>query len=107
MKFCIPHWEKLKTAIKERGLIRLVAKDNADAMARAKRQTEGTATPDDFDPLHNATLSIYSNAVKAAPYLLTGAYCPICEKEKHNVPGDWIALAADGAQQLAKRAGLA
>ena len=65
MKFCQPHWDKLKDAIKVRGLFDLVAKDGKEAMEQAKGQLEGKEqTLENFDPLMAAHWMIVSNSME-------------------------------------------
>ncbi len=52
MKICQAHWDRLRAAIKERGLEHLVAKDGATAMMHAVTELEGREAENDFDPLN-------------------------------------------------------
>jgi hypothetical protein len=57
MKFCQPHWESLREAIRERGLYRFVAKSGPEVMGKMVAD-HGEA--ENFEPLmgaHNAILS--------------------------------------------------
>ena len=65
MKFCMPHWDQLKAAIEERGLMGLVSKDGVVAVDKIKRDLnqEGTAV-ENFDPLMAANFAIWSNALR-------------------------------------------
>ncbi len=84
MKFCMPHWAELKTAIDIRGLSHLVAKDGKVAADRLKDELMGVATKDTYDPLMNAHNMITCRALEAGGlYLLTGDFCPLCELDTH------------------------
>jgi hypothetical protein len=64
MKFCRPHWDKLKQAIKSRGLFDLVAGSAEEAMQQAKDQLSGEPqTLKNFDPLMGAHWMILNNAM--------------------------------------------
>jgi hypothetical protein len=113
MKMCQPHWDQLRTAIEERGLMGLVSKDGVVAVEKLSRELkkEGTET-ENFDPLMAANLAIWTNALEmGGAYLMFqdpegNEYCPICEAIKNgkNVPQGkaewWIDHAAD--EQLAR-----
>jgi hypothetical protein len=64
MKFCQPHWDQLKAAIKQRGLWDFVARDGNEAISQMKDQLEGKpATIKTFDPLMAAHWMIANNAM--------------------------------------------
>jgi len=94
MKFCQDHWNKLKQAIEERGLMHLVAPDSQTAMENIKEELAGTNTIENYDPLMNATHMIYGRAIECGGlYLMTGDFCPLCELEKYTQKGEdqvWI-----------------
>lgn len=84
MKFCQPHWDKLRAAIEARGLSHLVAKDAQTAMADTVAQLEGTATEANYDPLMNAHWMITGRALQMGGlYLMMADHCPVCEVMKH------------------------
>lgn len=109
MKFCEDHWTKLRTAIDERGMTKLVSKSGEEA---ARRTTEGG-----FDPLMGAHNSIVSNALERAGLELMNANpdgserCPMCFLGSHCencavIVETWIGKAADGALEEATSLGL-
>jgi hypothetical protein len=115
MRFCKPHWEKLRTAIDDRGLSHLVAQGGEQAARNmASELREGPAIQT-FDPLMAAHNAIWSNAMRLMGLELMypapdGAErCPICfvneEAPKHGESSTfadgWIDLAADGAKRQA------
>jgi hypothetical protein len=51
MKICESHWDKLRTAIDERGLSHLVAKDGAKAASQIAAQLNGSEAKEDYDPM--------------------------------------------------------
>ncbi|OGU54784.1 MAG: hypothetical protein A2V66_01620 [Ignavibacteria bacterium RBG_13_36_8] len=84
MKFCLPHWDELREAIRLKGLSHLVASSGEAAMERIKAELEGTETLANYDPLMSAYWMICSQAIEVGgPYLLSGSYCPLCELDKH------------------------
>lgn len=88
MKFCLPHWDELKEAIKKRGLFHLVAKDGQAAVERMKEEMAGTQGDDNYDPLMTAHWMITGKALEMAGlYLLHGDLCPLCELNSHAKKG--------------------
>jgi hypothetical protein len=85
MKFCQPHWDKLRTAIGSRGLGHLIAANGRDALARTVAELKGTAERDDYDPLmaaHWMIVSVVQERIGLALYF--GDVCPVCEGIKTN-----------------------
>jgi hypothetical protein len=81
MKFCQPHWDRLKTAIESRGLGHLIAANGRDAIARMVADLEQRSELSDYDPLMSAHWKIVSVAEQ---YLGLSLYfgeaiCPLCE----------------------------
>lgn len=128
MRFCMPHWEKLRAAIDDRGLSHLVSRNGQQAMQSFVKDIEGTADPLlDFDPLLAANNMIWSKALEVgglsimAPNEDGTDRCPICWLTAEHTrtctdpacPQDferWIEYAADGVkrhvdEQLAARLG--
>lgn len=110
MKFCQPHWDDLKTAIKDRGLWHLVAADGRAAMDRAIDEMNRTATDKAYDPLMAAHWSICGQAMKQGGlYLMSGDYCPLCELEKHTEAGmakRWVDGCTDSILSYCQERGL-
>ena len=106
MKLCRPHWEQLKAAIAELGMMHLVAESGKIASERITAQLENK--DHGFDPLMNANFAIWTNALElGGKYLMWNdengnPYCPICESEKHkgNDAEWWIKNASE--EQLAR-----
>lgn len=130
MKFCQPHWDALRGEIERRGLSRLVAKGGTAAAERMAREIEGTAGPDDFDPLMAAHNLILNNAMDvckragASPLVLMmpnedgSDRCPLCFLNERHKEGceiadctfsydDWIQRAAADAERIARATVLA
>lgn len=89
MKFCQPHWDRLRAAIDVRGLSHLVAKDGADCAGRLQRELrEGKPIVDEYDPLMSCHWMIFNEALRQGGMGLLGtppeggSYCPICEAVK-------------------------
>lgn len=87
---CQPHWEKIRAAIKERGLDHLGASSGLEAIERLNDELAGRATPDTYDPLMNANNMIWSRALEMGGLYLMGQkedgsqYCPLCEVDANS-----------------------
>ncbi len=118
MKFCQPHWNRLKTAIESRGLGHLIAANGRDAHARAVGELKGENTLSDYDPLMSAHWQISSRAIEILGLgLMTGDYCPVCEVLKDYPPippghryadneSYWIDGPADSALDFCRAQGI-
>lgn len=120
MNFCAPHWEKLKQAIRERGLWPLVSPSAEVAHEATLQEIQHGPSKETFDPLLNATWAIYGRALECGGiYLMTGDYCPLCELDKHidqvkhptpapyTTPSDaWIGGCCDAQLTHARELGL-
>lgn len=109
MKFCHPHWEALRTAIKDRGLYALVADSGSQAASNMVSEIADGPTIDNFDPLMNAHWTIISNLSAIDPNILFMDDCPLCYGNRMHAqkckdvtcPGgatyydEWIDKAAD------------
>lgn len=106
MKLCGGCWDKLREAIKERGLWKYVSEHRYEANAKIKAQLEGKPESETFDPLLEANLSICNNAIQVGGLAMMQPpkegeqeICPICTLK---VP-EWIGYAADGMKKEAER----
>lgn len=120
MKFCEAHWQRLRDAIKDRGLDGLVSKDGKEAAAKTVAELEGGPSKSTFDPLLGAHNAILSNTLRVVGLVILGAdekgehYCPICYLTQNCACGlgekceffDWIERAADDARAHAVSLGL-
>lgn len=80
MKFCQPHWDKLKAAVTERGMWPLVARSGAEGVARMAEEIQGTATDATYDPLMACHWMIAGRALDCLGlYVMGGDLCPLCE----------------------------
>lgn len=100
MKICQPHWDLLKSAIDERGLMHLVSNSGQVAAEKIQGQLSGQPEKETYDPLLAANFAIWSNAIEMGGLYLIGdgnQYCPICESESHGSHNAewWIKNAAD------------
>lgn len=121
MKFCQDHWDRLREAIKERGLGEYIAEGGHEAASRMAGQVDARkVTKANFEPLMGAHNAILSNAMglvglevfadgAGGPHL-----CPICYlnetharecKDPKCTLGPtgfdaWIDYAADGQAKL-------
>lgn len=91
MKFCQPHWDQLREAIKARGMFHLVANSGEEAANRLKKQADGQAVVP--DPLMEAHMMILQRAISFMPHIIginedaeDKHYCPLCEARKHMPP---------------------
>jgi len=91
MKFCQEHWDRLRQAIKARGLGDFVSASGMEAMAKEVQGLEGMPqTLSRFDPLMGAHWNIVNNAMSMLsriginPFVMmtaedgTPKACPIC-----------------------------
>lgn len=111
MNICTDHWEKLKQAIKDRGLWQLVSKDGEEATQCLTQDIESGIAgkkmdPDYYDPLLSATWMIYTEALRRGGlYLMQEKYCPLCEVKKHlsmpeqDADAEWINSCCDSIKQ--------
>ncbi len=118
MKFCEPHWQELKDAIRARGLWHLVASSSEAAFERAKAELGGKGTLATYDPLMAAHWAICSRAIELGGlYLLEGPYCPLCELDAHTKNPDgsksdppqsreWIKGVSDAVERFCIENGL-
>ncbi|HXN30594.1 MAG TPA: hypothetical protein VN894_01985 [Polyangiaceae bacterium] len=126
MKFCVPHWEKLRANIKERGLFDLVAKSGEEIHGRMVAELESGPTKTTFDPLMGAHNMIVRRVLDTVGLDLMlsnedgSEKCPICyiaaghaaQCKDPTCKVDaawyerWLGLAADDALTEAKRLGL-
>ncbi len=125
MQFCQPCYDKLREAIKARGLWPLVGNPETlkERIGQEIAQTQGGPPPDEkrtFDPLYAAVMAIYTHALNVGGlYLMTGDYCPTCEVDKHAPPDAaipegytkhseaWIGGCCDAQLAYARELGLA
>lgn len=120
MKICQPHWNKLRAAIKDRGIDHLGAKSGKEAVEDALTELRGGEQ--DFDPAMACNNMIWSQGLKMGGLYLMGTkddgseYCPICEAldKMSPPPGStredcerwWIDGPADAALEECRRRGL-
>jgi hypothetical protein len=84
MRFCTPHWTKLREAIDSRGLTPFIAKDGKVATKQLIKQLEDQdVTKATFDPLMSAHWAIAGNTMSLIDqtgnnplYLLAGEEAP-------------------------------
>lgn len=111
MKICTPHWERLRAALKERGLDHLGAKTGEAAAANMVTELEGRSAENDFDPLMAANNMIWTQGLKVCGLALMAnnedgsEKCPICESAKA-FEQDWITGPSDAVLGIAKEKGL-
>lgn len=112
MKFCQPHWEKLKKAIEVRGLP--IAKDGQEVV----KKMSGPATKGNFEALMGAHNVIVANAMQLVGSVILfdnqdgSERCPICYLKSREHEKDcpesakpfegWIENAANGMAEVYK-----
>jgi hypothetical protein len=118
MKICQEHWNRLRTAIEERGLSHFVAKDGKVAANNMVAELQGANTKENYDPLMAANFAIWGNALECwGIEMMTSDACPLCALDKHAAEcteescnkqsgSDWIRFAADGQFKVAQELGL-
>ena len=96
MRFCQPHWDKLRDAIKARGIWSFVATSGEQAVAQLSSEIEQHKhTAANYDPLMGAHWAIVNNAMGSTPAGLAllspnkdgTDRCPLCyingERHRH------------------------
>lgn len=111
VKFCQPHWDRLRLAVEQKGLGSLVSESGEKAASNLVDEHNHGRTIDNFDPLmgaHNAIVANVLGILKPGPALevMTADVCPLCyANEAHEAtctePGctvtydDWIDFAVN------------
>jgi predicted dienelactone hydrolase len=108
MKFCTPHWEQLKQAIKGKGLWDMVSADGKEAV----QKLTAPQTRETFDPLiaaHNmiinASLEMVGPAALFGEETAEKHNCPLCvaaEAAARHLPEHWIAGASRDVARIAE-----
>lgn len=122
MKMCQKHWDMLRAAIEQRGLMHLVAKSGEEASKQVAAQLSGDTSLWNYDPLMAANFAIWRQGLSSwglalmspdAPF--GGCVCclksdvesrcrdPICKKQTGEM---WIEFAADDQLAFARAKGL-
>lgn len=111
MKICQEHWEKLRAAVKNKGLEHLVHKTGESAFESVVENLQGSGDEKkNFDPLMGANFAIwgqYVNDVGLAAFS-NPDICPLCEVEKSK-PGlaeNWIDGSTEDQLNQARKLGL-
>jgi hypothetical protein len=111
MKMCQPHWDKLRQAIKDRGIYFLVAGSSEQAISNIVADLKGE--PSDYDPLMDCHWMITKRALELWGLQLMWTkedgtdYCPVCEAERHGATESiWIDGPADSALKFCRQKGL-
>jgi hypothetical protein len=103
MRFCQTHWDRLREAIKNKGLNQFVSADGETLTEKIKKEVKEEVTiPDPLFAAHNA---IVEAAIKQGGLYLLGKdeegkdYCPLCEVNKYakeeGADEDWIQGSTD------------
>jgi hypothetical protein len=83
MRICQDHWDKLRGALKERGIDHLGAQSGVELMENIKTTFDGGQP--NYDPLIDCNNMIWSRGLEMGGlYLMNtkedgSSYCPICE----------------------------
>ena len=107
MNWCKPHWDKLREAIKVRGLDKFGAQDGKQALEEIASQIEGEE--ESFDPLIGSWSRINMNMAESLQRLGRGQEvlllkCPLCilvEDGQPELVERWIDGCTDGAKRYA------
>lgn len=106
MKICQLHWDKLRTAIKEKGLDHLGAKTGQDAIRNIVTELEGREAENDYDPLMSCNWMIMNQSLKVYGFAaMDGDKCPVCVAIQA-YENDWIYGPVGAAYEEAKNQGL-
>lgn len=115
MKYCQSHWNRLRQAIEQHGMEKLVARDGQAAAARLVKEIEGRADLLNFDPLmaaHNEITRRFLEPLGAdGLYVFMGDYCPLCElvrlnPQKPQLDANWINGCTKELQDFCLKEGL-
>jgi len=109
MRFCQPHWQRLKAAIEEKGMMHLAHGSGQKLAASIERQLTGTDSAADFDPLANATWAVYSQFLKNVGLAgMDGDVCPLCDVDEKgpSTSQNWIDGSTDDQLATARHLGL-
>jgi hypothetical protein len=88
MKICQPHWDRLREAIKARGLDHLGAKNGREAIAAVVTDLEGRGVENEYDPLMACNWMIMSQGLNVCGLAVMATDeagnqpCPICMSVK-------------------------
>lgn len=83
MKLCTRHQGNLIEQVKRKGMWRLVPHDPETARQLAQKWLQGTARPDELDPLGVSLLEIYHKAYNMiGVYVNHPHFCALCEVER-------------------------
>ena len=104
MNICQSHWDKLKAALKDRGLENFGAKTGEDAIRVLVTEIEGRSAENDFNPLLACNNMIWSKGLELMGFAAMNG-CPICESVKAHEEW-WISGPADAMLQEAIDLGL-
>lgn len=107
-KWCQPHWDQLREAVRVRGLDKFGAQNAEEAHRDMVDQAQGEETQ--FDPLMGSFWRL-SNAVLETAGLRAVGQCPMCILRDESDPelklvDDWIDGVTDSAHQYAVEQGL-
>lgn len=83
MKFCVPHWEALRVAIKQRGLKVLMSETGEEAVTKMARSLEEGPSIDNYDPLMSAHWAIAGNAMEHAKRVGGNPLCILSPPPEH------------------------
>lgn len=116
--FCMPHWNMLRRAVRDRGMDHLVAPSGEEAARAAAAQLEGTDTVEDWDPLMAAHWAIMSKVLQAVGLAgLAEVFCPLCavqesfdavsetddfKPERHHNAQQWVDSCTDAMLDYAR-----
>lgn len=121
MRICMPHWDRMRAAVEERGMSHLVARSGEEAHAAIVQELQGEEAR--FDPLMAMNNNFWAAAMQYGGIGMMSEnpdaepdkdgfrhYCPLCEAKKH-LPGDdgdedWVTGCADSMLQHARELGL-
>jgi hypothetical protein len=87
VKFCQPHWDTLRAAIKDRGLSALIAESGQQAVSNMASELSDGPTIDNFDPLMSAMWAIIGNLSTNNPGVLFMDGCPLCYANRDHARG--------------------
>lgn len=88
MRFCLPHWDKLRAEVDKQGLGAYVSDSPSRATEQLQRKVDGEDSLDTFDPLMRAHMAIIAAAISIVGVTLFlddddgTERCPICYMQR-------------------------
>ena len=106
MNWCKPHWDRLREAIKLRGLAHLGAQTTTELAENLEKEFNGKSA--EFDPLTGCFWAINYRMLQDVGFYAMGR-CPLCilvEDGQPELVDNWVNGSTDQALDYARENGL-